>query len=218
MENIENKKTIENSNQDEKKKKFGFDGKTIGIAIVAAIAILAGYVVIARGQMKKQSLATDSKFAGVEEVYKERMDLLDKFMASAEPLMQEKEKYFKNFSKYKKEYKNAEIIDDRVRYINKAEGEAQKAIAYIGDYPAVRDNQEVANLLNKLQGDESFSEPKKEFNDAVGFYNIMIHRIRYRLATAVLGNEPKTNLKTISELKKAAEKNREKALEEKAVE
>lgn len=150
--------------------------KTIWIIIiVAAVVIIAGWVISMYNSFVKLNAAVDTQWAQVETQYQRRFDLIPNLVNSVKGIMTQEQTVFGDIAKARTQYSGAKNVDEKVAAANELDGAFSRLLVIVENYPQLKSSENVKDLMTQLEGAENrVSVERGRFNDSVKAMNIAV--------------------------------------------
>lgn len=167
------------------------------ISIVAVIAVLGIWAVSTYNGLAKQNQDVEAQWSQVENVMQRRYDLVPNLVNSVKGSMKQEKDVFLGVAQARKSYSNAKTTDDKVKANNQLNQQVGTLINAIReDYPELKSNDNVATLMNQLEGSENrISVERKRYNEQVGTYNKSLISFPKNIMAGMLGFHAKDYFK-----------------------
>lgn len=150
--------------------------KTIWIIIiVAAVVIVAGWVISMYNSFVKLNAAVDTQWAQVETQYQRRFDLIPNLVNSVKGILTQEQTVFGDIAKARTQYSGAKNVDEKVAAANELDGAFSRLLVIVENYPQLKSSENVKDLMTQLEGAENrVSVERGRFNDSVKAMNIAV--------------------------------------------
>lgn len=151
-------------------KKFTTLFIVLGILIVLGLWAMGSYNGLVRANE-----AVSTQWAQVESQYQRRFDLIPNLVSSVQGSMKQETAIFTAIAEARKGYAGAATQDERVAAANKMEGALGRLLVITENYPDLKSNQNVQNLMTQLEGTENrISVERMRYNETVQGYNLQV--------------------------------------------
>ncbi|PIZ02283.1 LemA family protein, partial [Candidatus Gottesmanbacteria bacterium CG_4_10_14_0_8_um_filter_37_24] len=92
--------------------------------------------------------------------------------------MKQEKTIFEEIAKARTQYGGAKTVDEKVQTAGQLDGALSRLLVIMENYPDLKSNQTVAQLMDELAGTENrIAVERKRFNDVVGDFNITIKKV-----------------------------------------
>lgn len=162
--------------------------KKIGLIILGVIAVLALWVFSTYNSLVTKNVAIDGQWAQVETQYQRRFDLIPNLVSSTQGFMKQEKTIFEEIAKARTQYGGAKTVDEKVQTASQLDGALSRLLVIMENYPDLKSNQTVAQLMDELAGTENrIAVERKRFNDVVGDFNITIKKVPTNMIAGMFG-------------------------------
>lgn len=146
---------------------IGIIGSIVGVALVASVCVVVPY-----NSMVTAEENVIGQFANVDAVLQRRYDLIPNLVSAAQGYMQHEEELFNSLAEARTRLAGAETVEDKIEASNKMESELSRLLLVVENYPELKSNETVTNLMDELAGTENrISVERNKYNEAVKSYN-----------------------------------------------
>lgn len=140
-----------------------------------------------------QTNTIEGQWKQVEVQYQRRFDLIPNLVESVKGLQKQEQKIFGDVDNARKAYAGAQTADQKVAAANQLEGALGRLIAVFENYPQIKSDQAVLQLMDELAGTENrVAVERRRYNELVQSYNISVSRIPGNLFANFLGFHTKS--------------------------
>jgi len=169
------------------------------LGIILLLVILVGYVVGKYNSMVMQEEEVNNKQAQVETVLQRRYDLIPNLVESVRGMMQQEQEVFRNVTEARERYAQAASgTQESVQAANEVESALGRLLVVMEDYPELKSDQTVINLMDELAGTENrVAVERKRYNDAVTEFNQLIRIFPNRFFANMFGFEQKVLFESV---------------------
>lgn len=174
-------------------------GVLILLGVVLLLIILVGYVVGKYNAMVVQEEEVNNKQAQVEVVLQRRFDLIPNLVESVKGMMQQEQEVFGNIADARERYAQAASgTQESIEAANEVESALGRLLVVMEDYPELKSDQTVINLMDELAGTENrVAVERKRYNDAVTSFNQLIRVFPNRFFANMFGFEEKVLFESV---------------------
>lgn len=163
----------------------------VGVAVLLLVvlsAIFGGYY----NSFVSKSRAVDNQWAQVETQYQRRFDLIPNLVAATRGTLQQEREVFGDIAEARTRYSGAQSTGERVEAANQLESALGRLLVIMENYPQLRSNETVQQLMVQLEGTENrISVERRRYNDIATEYNISVKRFPGVMFAGILGFEEK---------------------------
>lgn len=171
------------------------------IVIIVAVLIIA-FIAVYNGLIKL-NVRTDEAWSDIEVQLKRRYDLIPNLVETVKGYAKHEKKVFENVTKARSEALSAKGIAEKGKAENMIEGALKSVFAVAEAYPALRANENFAQLQADLTDTEDKIQAARRFYNAnVRDFNIAIQVFPKSIVAGMLGFKKRE----LFELKEAAAK------------
>lgn len=157
-------------------------------AIGVVILLIVGYLWSTYNSLITLNEAVDNQWAQVETQYQRRFDLIPNLVEAVKGSMSQEQKVFGDIADARTRYAGAGTTNEKVDAANQMEGALARLLVVMENYPDLKSNENVKNLMTQLEGTENrVSVERKRFNDNVRDFNITIKRFPANMIAGMLG-------------------------------
>jgi len=171
------------------------------IIILAALAVVALWGVIAYNGIISAQENVESKWGNVQNAYQRRADLIPNLVATVKGYAAHEKSTLEEVTNARAKATQMQVnandlTPEKLREFQRAQGELSTAlgrlIAISENYPDLKASQNFLELQAQLEGTENrINVERKNFNDAAKEYNVKIRRFPNAILTAIFGFEKK---------------------------
>jgi len=193
LENDKNKTNTEAG------KKIGniFSKNKIWIIILGLLFVLGSYLIGIYNNLVVLSEGVESKWAQVDNQYQRRFDLIPNLVANVKGAMGQEQKIFGDLAKARSQYAGAKTVGEKIEAGQQADSAFGRLLMIMENYPALRSIDTVKQLMAQLEGTENrLSVARKDFNQEVRNYNLMVKRFPTSFIAGMFGYGPKDYYKS----------------------
>lgn len=164
--------------------------------LIGALLLVGLLVLIAVGYYNSfitKTNAIEGQWKQVEVQYQRRFDLIPNLVASVKGIQQQEQEIFGAVNEAREKYAGAQTADERVRAANQVETSLGRLIAIVENYPELKSDTAVLNLMDELAGTENrVSVERRRYNELVQGYNISVTTLPGKIFASLFGFTPKT--------------------------
>jgi len=158
------------------------------IAILAVVVIVVLWVVGFYNSVVNLGANVDNQWAQVETQYQRRLDLIPNLVSSVKGVLTQEQKVFGDIADARTRYAGATTVNDKAAAATEVESALSRLLVIMENYPALKSNETVQNLMIQLEGTENrISVERKRFNDEVKTYNVKIKTFPANLLAKAFG-------------------------------
>ena len=182
-------------------------GILILLAVILLLVILVSYVVGQYNSMVMQEEEVNNKQAQVETVLQRRFDLIPNLVESVRGMMQQEQEVFGNIADARERYAQAASgTQESIEAANEVESALGRLLVVMEDYPELKSDQTVINLMDELAGTENrVAVERRRYNDAVTEFNQLIRIFPNRFFANIFGFEQKVLFESVEGAEMAPE-------------
>jgi LemA protein len=169
-------------------------GAVVLVVIIVALALMGMY----NGLVTK-SQAIDAQWAQVETQYQRRYDLIPNLVNSVKGLMKQEQTIFDAIAEARTKYGSAATVDEKAAAAGQVETALGRLLAIVENYPDLKSNQTVINLMDELAGTENrISVERQRYNGLVKDYNTQIKTFPTNMLAGMFGFTEKQYFQSVS--------------------
>lgn len=164
------------------------------------VLIIIGVIVVVLGVWMTSSYnsivglneSVSTQWAQVETQYQRRFDLIPNLVAAVQGSMKQETAIFSVIAEARKGYAGASTPDQKVAAANQMESVLGRLLVITENYPELKSNQNVQNLMAQLEGTENrVSVERMRYNETVQTYNLKVKRFPGNIVAFLFGFETK---------------------------
>ena len=158
----------------------------IGIAIVAAVIVLYGFVTY--NSLVTLNVGADTQWKQVEAQYQRRFDLIPNLVESVKGILKQEQKVFSDIAEARTRYSGATTANDKAAAANQVESALGRLLVITENYPQLKSSETVQTLMSQLEGTENrISVQRMRYNEFVQNYNLKVMRIPSSIIAGMFG-------------------------------
>lgn len=168
-------------------------GWLVPLAVIGAIAVLAVLILGGsyNGLVKKRN-AVDNQFAQVAVQLERRYALIPNIVNSVKGGQQQERDVINSIAQARTQYAGAKGNDEKVAASNNLESALSRLLVINEQYPDLKSNALVQNLITELEGTENrVAQERRKYNDAVTDYNNSIQSFPRNIVAGMFGFDKK---------------------------
>ncbi|MBU1131724.1 LemA family protein [Patescibacteria group bacterium] len=178
------------------------------IPIVVVLLIVVMWIVGFYNGVVELSAQVDNQWAQVETQYQRRFDLIPNLVNSVKGMLTQEQKVFGDIADARTRYSGAATVNEKAEAATQVEGALGRLLVIMENYPELKSNETVQNLMVQLEGTENrISVERKRFNDAVKTYNVKIKRFPNNLLAGMFGFDARVFFEAVEGAETAPEVN-----------
>ncbi len=170
--------------------------KNILIALAVPAVIILVIVMWAAGQYNMfvgLDQSVTNQWAQVETQYQRRFDLIPNLVNSVKGFLAQEQAVFGQIAEARTRYAGAQTVDEKAQAATQVESALGRLLVVMENYPQLRSNETVAQLMDELAGTENrISVERRRYNDVVKEYNLKVTQVPGRLLASIFGFGPKS--------------------------
>lgn len=164
---------------------------TLGIVGVVVL-IVVGWMVGSYNSMVGQRNDVDKALSYVDSAYQRRFDLVPNLVESVKGAQAQEQKVFGDLAAARTKYGNASTAEDRVAAAGQYESALSRLLVVVENYPDLRSNETVQNLMVQLEGTENRIKVERDnYSTVVTNYNTSIQRFPRSVLAGMFGFDKK---------------------------
>lgn len=134
----------------------------------------------------------DNQWAQVETQYQRRFDLIPNLVESTKGFLTQEKEVFSNIAEARQGYAGANNDTEKVAAANEMESALGRLLVIVENYPELKSNQTVQDLMVELAGTENrISVERKRYNDTVKGYNVKVKTFPTMVVANIFGYSQK---------------------------
>lgn len=173
-----------------------------GIALVVIVLIM--WIIGTNNNLRVQQNNIDEKYSEIDNKMQRRYDLIPQLVDSVKGSMKHEDKVFGQLADARKSYANAKTPEEKVKADDQMSRSTNTIINAIAeDYPELKSNENVKNLMTQLEGTENrISVARRQYNKEVTKYNNQVVSFPDSIIANMNGYSKKPYFKADSAAKK----------------
>ncbi len=167
----------------------------LGVLGVLLIAVLGCglYVRSTYNGLVERDQAIDAQWAQVEVQYQRRFDLIPNLVEATKGIMEQERAVFGMVAEARTRYAGARTPDEQAAAASELEGALARLLVVIENYPELRSQANVTQLMDELAGTENrISVERRRYNEQVLDYNTMVRRFPSSLVASAFNFDQRT--------------------------
>lgn len=163
-----------------------------GIVLVLVFIVYGG-LKGSYNTLVRRDQAVDTQFANVEVQLQRRYDLVPNLVAAVRAALGQEQKVFGDIAEARTRYSGARSTEDRVKASNDLEGSLARLLVIVEQYPQLRSNENIRDLMVQLEGTENrIAQERRDYNAAVNDYNLAVRTFPRNLIAGMFGFDRRT--------------------------
>jgi LemA protein len=161
------------------------------VLVVLFLALVFGlYVRSTYNGLVERSQGIDAQWAQVESQYQRRFDLIPNLVEATKGIFEQEQTVFGQLAEARTRYAGAATPDQRAQAATQLEGALARLLVVVENYPTLRSQQNVTQLMDELAGTENrIAVERQRYNDRVLAYNNTVKRFPSNLVAGWFGYE-----------------------------
>jgi LemA protein len=160
--------------------------------IVVLIAVVVGMFAGFYNSLVAKNQAVDSQWAQVETQYQRRMDLIPGLVNATKGTLKQEQKVFGAIAEARTRYSGAQSSAQKVEAANQMESALSRLLVIVENYPQLRSNETVQQLMVQLEGTENrISVERRRYNEVVQDFNTSVKRFPAVIFAGMMGFKDK---------------------------
>lgn len=140
-----------------------------------------------------------NQWAQVETQYQRRFDLIPNLVNSVKGFLAQEQEVFGAIAEARTRYSGAQTVDEKASAASSLEGAFGRLLVIIENYPELKSNETVVQLMDELAGTENrISVERRRYNDMVRDFNVVVTRIPGRFLAGMFGFTPKQYFEAVT--------------------
>lgn len=185
-------------------------GKIVLGVVIAAVVVIALYLVGTYNSLVKGREGVDAAWAQVETQYQRRFDLIPNLVESVKSVLKQEQKVFGDLAEARAKYSGAKTTEDKVAAVNQVEGALSRLLVIVENYPQLKSAETVQTFMAQLEGTENrISVERSRYNETVKGYNIQVKVFPTNVVAGWFGFEPRTMFEAVTAAKEVPKVNLE---------
>ena len=170
----------------------------VPIILVIIVLAVAGWLIGIYNSLVTKSQAIDAQWGQVEAQYQRRYDLIPNLVSSVQGMMNQERTVFDNIAQARTKYGGAVTVNDKAAAAGELETAVGRLLAVMENYPELKSNTAVINLMDELAGTENrISVERNRYNDLVRDYNTAIKTFPNTMIAGMFGFSEKSYFKSV---------------------
>jgi len=143
--------------------------------VLVIVAVITVWFIGTYNSLVVLNQAVNNQWAQVQTQYQRRIDLIPNLVNTAKGYMQFEKSLLEQITSLRSQWMGAATVDDKVRFGNSLDTALGRLLAVFENYPNLKSDTAVANLMDELAGTENrIAVERMRFNDRVRDYNTAI--------------------------------------------
>lgn len=152
-------------------------GLTIGIVVIAIVAVLGIFCVSTYNGLVDKSEEVDKKYADISVQLERRADLIPNLVSTVKGYVAHEESAIEAVTSSREKLINANSTSEKAEANQELTSSLNNLFAIAENYPDLKANTNFINLQDELAGTENrIAVARKDYNDVVGDYNKQIKK------------------------------------------
>ena len=194
-------------NSENKKNNFFIKNKVL-IIILGIVLFLGFYSVNIYNKLVVLSEGVDNKWAQVDNQLQRRYDLIPNLVSSVKGAMKQEKEVFGKLAEARSHYAGAVSQKEKMIAGQEMGSALSRLLVVMENYPDLKSTETVKTLMAQLEGTENrLSVARKDYNDEVKSYNLIVKRFPTSLMAKLFGFGYKDYFKIESGVEKAPKVN-----------
>jgi LemA protein len=175
------------------------------LLVIVGVVVVLGLCVLGSAVTTYNSLVTleqdvANKQAQVEVVLQRRFDLIPNLVNSTKGVLTQEQKVFGDIADARTRYAGTQAgTTDRVDAANQLESSLSRLLVIVENYPDLKSNQTVQDLMTELAGTENrISVERQRYNESVTTFNTKIKTFPTNLFAGMFGFKAKSLFEAVS--------------------
>lgn len=163
----------------------------LGIVGVLVLSLL-GWFVGGYNDMVTQRNKVDTAFSKVDSAYQRRFDLIPNLVESVKGAQAQEQKVFGDLANARARYSGAQTQEAKIAAATQTESALSRLLVVVENYPELRSNETVQNLMVQLEGTENRIKVERDnYSETANTYNTSIQRFPRNLLAGLFNFEKK---------------------------
>lgn len=172
--------------------------KKVIIPIIVICLAIGGYLGMTYNSMMSAQESVNGQFANIESKLQRRYDLIPNLVNAVKGSMKQEEKIFLEIANARAKLAGATTTNDKVAASNEVESAVSRLLMVVENYPELKSNSNVTNLMDELAGTENrISVERDRYNESVKGYNKKIKRFPSNIVANLFGFEGKAYFEAV---------------------
>lgn len=160
----------------------------VGLGLLSVLGWLTGTY----NNLVTQRNNVDNAIAKVDSAYQRRFDLVPNLVESVKGAQAQEQKVFGDLAAARAKYSGATTPEQRLEASGQYESALSRLLVVVENYPDLKSNQTVQNLMVQLEGTENRIKVERDnYTDAVTQYNNSIQRFPRNIVASLFGFDKK---------------------------
>ena len=156
----------------------------VGVVLLIVVLPLVGTY----NSLVQKDAAVDKAFADLDVQLQRRYDLVPNLVAAVKGALNQEQAVFGEIARARQNYAGARSPDDKVAAANQLEGAIGRLLVIVENYPQLKSNQNIQDLMVQLEGTENrIAQARRDYNAVVTDYNVSIRRFPRSLIAGMFG-------------------------------
>jgi LemA protein len=160
---------------------------SLGVAVGVLLLVLVP-IVSSRNRLVNKDEAVNQQFSQIQVDLQRRFDLIPNLVNATKAVLQQEQKVFSDLANARTQYGAARTEDQKVAASNTVESALGRLLVIVENYPDLKSNQTVQNLMTELEGSENrIAQERRVYNKVVTDYNRSIRRFPTNIVAGLSG-------------------------------
>jgi LemA protein len=156
----------------------------VGVVVLVIVRPLVGTY----NSLVQKDAAVDKAFADLDVQLQRRYDLVPNLVAAVKGALNQEQAVFGEIARARQNYAGARSPDEKVTAANQLEGAIGRLLVIVENYPQLKSNQNIQDLMVQLEGTENrIAQARRDYNAVVTDYNVSIRRFPRNLIAGMFG-------------------------------
>jgi len=156
----------------------------VGVVLLIIVLPLVGTY----NSLVNKDTAVDQAFADLNVQLQRRYDLVPNLVAAVKGALNQEQAVFGEIARARQNYAGTQSNDGKVAAANQLEGAISRLLVIVENYPQLKSNQNIQDLMVQLEGTENrVAQARRDYNGVVTDYNRSIRRFPRNLIAGMFG-------------------------------
>lgn len=159
------------------------------VVMIIGVIVLIGFMLFGTyNGLVADATAIDGQWAQVETQYQRRFDLIPNLVSSTQGFLKQEKAIFDDIAQARTLYSGAKTVDEKATAAGNLEGVLSRLLVIVENYPNLKSNETVAQLMDELSGTENrISVERRRFNELVQRYDTKIKQVPTNIVAGMFG-------------------------------
>ncbi len=162
------------------------------IIVVAIIVILGLMLILSYNSIVSKAEEVDNKFATIDTQLQRRADLIPNLVNTVKGYANQEQEVINSVTEARAKLTGANSVSEKAEANEQLTSALNNLMVIVENYPDLKSSQNFIQLSDELAGTENrIATARRDYNEAVKFYNLKIKKFPTNLIAGIFGYEIK---------------------------